>query len=138
MSCEADFLHANDLGSDTDDEDYDPGKDEAEAAKLSEEVDGGEDHSGDEGGKGKKKRRGKKKNGSSSSSAPLCRGVAEEDGETARMKEEFAREKEEKKELEEKAKVDDLWAGERGHLLHLPKPYDESLFVLSFQTSRKM
>ncbi len=136
MSCEADFLHANDLGSDTDDEDYDPGKDEAEAAKLSEEEDGGEDHSGDEGGKGKKRRRRKKKDGPSSS-APLCRGVAEEDGETARMKEEFAREKEEKKELEEKAKVDDLWAGERGHIINLPEPHDGSLFVLFLQTSRK-
>ncbi len=45
----ANFLHSTDLGSDTDDEDYQPEEDEKRAAELSEEED--EDHNARKAGK---------------------------------------------------------------------------------------
>lgn len=102
-----DFLHATDLGSDTDDEDYVP--EELKEALSEEEED---DDLGESSTKGPNKKTKKQKTPGPDS---LRRGaVFEQDEEEKRAEEErrkeFDREKVEIKAEEEKKKIDDLWA----------------------------
>jgi len=98
----ASFLHCTDLGSDTDDEDYNPEEDEKKAKDLSEEEDNG-------GEKEPAKKRRQKKATKGFLQPEIDQNEAEEE---KRRKEEFRLEEEERKTAAEKAKVDDLWAGE--------------------------
>lgn len=100
----ANFLHATDLGSDSEDSDYNPAEDEGKV--VSEEEDDGDLADGKESAKKKK----------SSKVAPVAArrgGLFDEDDdpdEAEARKREFAKEKEEIKEKEEEKKIDDLWA----------------------------